>query len=202
MLLFVAGLPVMNGCFTVFPLLSVYLQPVQTSNGSGGLCTCYHNQSFHLPSPVPDICHQNAHHTPAVPVPPGPLPPVPVPAHPFLSFTGPMPPALFNLNPSPPLGIPSNQATPILRSFHPYQAQPSSSSEDNRKKSIGRMNLNKPRRKARTIKTHDQLSPSDSINRELSVLLFPLNVRYIFTHLDSLLDYLKYLVRHVSSHPL
>ena len=35
----------MNGCFTVFPLLSVYLQLVQTSNGPGGLCTCYHNQS-------------------------------------------------------------------------------------------------------------------------------------------------------------
>ena len=131
MLLLVADLPVMNDCFIVFPILSVYLQLVQTSNGARGLCTCYYNQLFHLPSLVPEICHQNAHHTPAVPVPPGPVPPVPVPTHPFLSFNGPIPSALFNLNPSPPLGIQSNQATPILQSFHPYQAQLSSSSEDN-----------------------------------------------------------------------
>lgn len=106
-----------------------------------------------------------------VPVPPGSV-------HSFSSLAAPNRPTLINPHLSHALGIPSNQATPILRGFRPYQAQPSSTSEENRKKSITRKNANKPRKKSQALRPHDELPAFDSIDT-LSVLLFPLNVRAI-----------------------
>ena len=103
-----------------------------------------------------------------LPVPPGSL-------HSFSSLALPNRPTLVNPPMSRAIGIPSNQATPILRAFRPYQADALSTSEDNRKKSITRKNANKPRKKPLALRPHQEPPVFDPIDT-LSVLLFPLNV--------------------------
>lgn len=199
MRLFTTGLPVMNTTPS-FPLsgsLLVYRNEryprhcilssqrsytnnyCQTSNGSSNLCSCYHDESYHRsPLSSPDIAGRDDHYSP-VPVPPmHAVPPVPIApglGRPFQPFFGPTPPTSINSRLGLPVGIPFNQAAPILRPFRPFQGQSTSTSEDNRKKSIARKNSNKPRRKTQVATAREEPT-SHPLDREVAVLLFPLNV--------------------------
>jgi hypothetical protein len=63
---------------------------------------------------------------------------------------------------------------PILRTFHPFQAQPSSTSEENRKRSMAK-STGKPRRRAQ-VRLQEEPSASSPVEADIAILLFPLNV--------------------------
>lgn len=160
----------------------------QTSAGGGSLCYCVHDQSCHLPAPSPDVPNHINQRSPAPNAHPVFAPPRPVhlfqvppgPVHPLQSLAGPPPPIPIHTRPSFPVGIPLNQAASVLRVFNPFQAQPSSTSEQNRKQSAARMNANKPKRKPRAADRlcEEASSSNPVVDREVSIMLFPLNVRF------------------------
>lgn len=136
---------------------------MQTSNGATNLCSCYHDESLHQSPPMPDALNHQVHH-PQAPIPFGHplfLPPL---ARPTLPATA---------APRPNHGIPSNQATSILRAFQPLRGHPSSTSEENRQKSITRTVTRQTNKK----KTKAALLASEPVDMEVSILLLPLNVR-------------------------
>lgn len=155
----------------------------QTSRDGGNLCHCVHDESCHQPPPSTDILD----HFPAPNVRPGfvpsghvhPFQVPPRPVYPLQPPAGPPPPIPINTRPGFPVGIPLNQATPILRAFNAFQAPPSLTSEQNRKKSMARMNAtSKSKRKppAAVRLREEPSSPSPVVDREFSVMFFPLNV--------------------------
>src|SRR6202789_4203117 len=112
---------------------------------------------------MPDALNHQVHHLQA-PIPFGHPPLLPPPlARPTLPATA---------APRPNHGIPSSQATSILRAFQPLRGHPSSTSEENRQKSITRTATRKTNKK----KTKALLA-SEPVDMEVSILLLPLNVR-------------------------
>ncbi|KAF9785059.1 hypothetical protein BJ322DRAFT_1020665 [Thelephora terrestris] len=97
------------------------------------------------------------------------------PIHLYQPFAGPIPPASIDSRPGLPFGIPLNQSAPILRQFRPRENQASSTSEENRKRSIAR-NSNKTKRKTQVARAYEEPSASNPVDRNVSVLFFPLNI--------------------------
>ena len=118
-------------------------------------------------------------------------PPLPVPSlHRDSLPTGPPHPtpnvtSLPSLpNQSNPPGIPINSTVPILRHFQPFQASILSTAEENRQKSIARMNTvsSKTKKKGRLPPKALPEPVTPVVTRDASVLFFPVNV----SHLSSL----------------
>jgi hypothetical protein len=97
------------------------------------------------------------------------------PIHLYQPFAGPIPPASIDSRPGLPFGIPLNQSAPILQQFRLRENQASSTSEENRKRSIAR-NSNKTKRKTQVARAYEEPSASNPVDRNVSVLFFPLNV--------------------------
>src|ERR1700679_2395289 len=113
---------------------------------------------------MPDALNHQVHH-PQAPIPFGHPPFLPPPlARPTLPATA---------APRPNHGIPSNQATSILRAFQPLRGHLSSTSEENRQKSITRTVTRKTNKK----KTKAAPLASEPVDMEVSILLLSLNVR-------------------------
>jgi hypothetical protein len=139
---------------------------MQTSNGATNLCSCYHDESLHQFPPMPDAPNHQACHS-QVPIPLGHAPPLlPPPAR--LTI-----PATAAAHPN--YGVPSNQATSILRAFHPYQSHPSSTSEENRQMSAARKTNKK--KKTQAAKAREALRSPEPIDTDVSIILFPLSVK-------------------------
>lgn len=69
-----------------------------------------------------------------------------------------------------------NLSVPMFRTtFQPFQSHSSSTSEENRQRSIARVN-SKPKQRARTIKPKREIQTPEPVNVDLAVLLFPVNV--------------------------
>ena len=111
---------------------------------------CYHEESLHRDNTSPP---------PALPAP---------------IATSSLSPLLAN-RPNNPPGIPTNTAIPILRSFQPFQPPPSSTAEDNRQRSIARMNItsSKSKKKGR-LPTKAATAPP--VIRDASILFLPISV--------------------------
>lgn len=165
-------------CSFIFCLLSYLLFGSQTSPGAGDFCSvCYHPEAFHQLSPTPNTTTTNTQ--PSTSIVPG-QPPLATTAVPVSSlpplFTRPAPlPVDSRANFS---GVPPNLSMPILRSFEPFQSQPSSTSEDNRRRSMARMNSGKAKRKPQqtVMKVHHEVPIPQPIDTDLAVLLLPINV--------------------------
>ena len=161
LLLFITGLLEMNMFFFGFPSFTTSLLEAnavlfffivhwlsdsfhsQTSPPrAGDMCSiCYHPEAFHHLSPSPNTTITNDQPSTAVA---GQLPPptTSVPASSPPLFTHPAaPPVTHAVHP----GVPANLSMPILRSFEPFQSQPSSTSEENWRKSMVQMNSSKPK---------------------------------------------------------
>ena len=115
----------------------------QTSSPrAGDMCSIfYHPEAFHHLSPSPNTTITNDQPSTIVP---GQLllPTTSVPASSLPLFTYPAaPPVTRAVHP----GVPANLSMPILWSFKPFQSQPSSTSEENQRKSMAWMNSNKPK---------------------------------------------------------
>ena len=153
----------------------------QTSPRAGDFCSiCYHPEAFHQSSPTSTTTVNNQPPPTSVPnhlspsttsVPISSLPPL---------FTGPTAPPVNLRMPNFP-GVPQNLSMPILRSFEPFQSRPSSTSEDNRRRSMARMNSSKAKRKPQQtiVKLHNEVPAPQPIDTDLAVLLLPINVRIV-----------------------
>lgn len=158
----------------------------QTSSGpSGDTCTCYHSEAFHQPPPAPNVSNHSDQLHPAQP-PTG--PPT------FLSFPSHISPTLGPHSVLP--GVPTNRSAPLLRTFQPFQGQ--LTSEDNRQRSIARMNPPRQKRKPPAGKHRSETLVPDPIPpNSLAVLLLPTNVRSFNC---SMPDLTPSLAPHVSCH--
>ena len=142
----------------------------QTCAVAGGDCVCYHSEAFHQLPPAPNVVNHNNRLSPA-PALHGSVPS-------FLPFTGPTPPTIVPQQNLPGVPVPSNLSMPILQSFHPFQGQSSSTSEENQRRSIVRINSNRPKQKTQqAAKPCSKPSIPNPINTDLTVLLFPVNIR-------------------------
>jgi hypothetical protein len=179
--LFIASLPVvlldsfvgLGGYTTVIsffcPQLS-HSQLLQTSSVVGGDCICYHSEAFH--QPAPNVANHNRQLSPMTPVSHSSIPTFP-------SFTGPTPPSFGQRLSLPGVPVPSNMSMPILRPFQPFQSQSSSTSEENRRRSMARMSSNRSKRKVQqAVKPCNEPPVPIPMNMDLAVLLFPINVGY------------------------
>ena len=110
---------------------------------------CYHEESLH---------RDNASPAPALPAP---------------IATSSLSPLLTN-RPNPP-GIPTNTAIPILRNFQAFQSPPSSTAEDNRQRSIARMNVTSSKSKKKG-RLPTKPAPDPPIIRDASILFLPISV--------------------------
>jgi len=178
LLSFIASLLVINTMFMLLCLLPTGCPAdgsPQTSSGAEGICICYHSEALHQSPPPSNVTNHrspptssNTNHSNQLLL----LPPPTMP--PFTPFTGHVPPPT-GLRVTP-LGVPGNVSTPILRSFQPFQSQPSSTSEENRKRSIVRMNSTKPKRRQATQLQNEVSVSNPIINTDLAILLFPVSV--------------------------
>lgn len=111
----------------------------------------------------------------SLPAPMSALTPVSIPTIP--PFTGPNPLATGSRQNTS--GIPSNMAIPIFRPFQPLRSQLSSTSEENRKKSIARMNTTEPKCKGqRAPRSRNEVPVLPTPVTNVAILLFPINVWY------------------------
>jgi hypothetical protein len=139
---------------------------MQTSNAATNLCSCYHDESLHRLPPMPDAPNHQVHPS-QVPIPLGHAPPL------LPSLARPTLPVMAA--PRPNYGIPSNQGMPILREFTLYQGHSSSTSEQNRQVSMTRKTNKKKKNQA--VKARDEPLVLEPVDTDVSIMLFPLNVR-------------------------
>ena len=190
-----AGLLGMNlpyACTFFAPLPQLALRLTATSKAHiaqlGEVCAvCYHSGQFHTrrPSLVPETVGIQADQCPPVPAPPSILSSFPQPTGPasapipsslvppFSPPTGSAPLMAIGSRLAPLPGVPSNQSAPILRAFQPYRSPPSSTSEENRRKSMIRMSSSTKGQQKKTRKTAKE--PPEPL-KEVSVLVFPHHV--------------------------
>ena len=111
---------------------------------------CYHKESLH---------RENTSPAPALPAP--------------IATSSSLSPLLTNRP-----GIPTNTTIPIMRHFQAFQSPPSSTAEENRQRSIVRMNMtsSKSKKKARLP---TKAAPDPPVIRDTSILFLPLSVSHL-----------------------